>query len=134
MCSLWPAVTFERLAANLCKMHVWLHVVTYILTFPPPLWRGKFQIWNAASQAIVLILPQMKFNLQFPCCAFWFWSTTKIFTFWPLQKYMPTSMAIWGFECLRRSTDHTLNSKTLNHWIFSSIRKEINCFLAFGLF
>ena len=47
--------------------------ITYILTFSPTS-SGQFlrAIWNAVSQATVLILPQIKLNSQLSHCAFFF--------------------------------------------------------------
>ena len=66
-------VTNSNLLQKICAwLHVLpLHKITYILTFPPTsLEQFLRAIWNAVSQAIVLILPQIKLNSQLSCCAF----------------------------------------------------------------
>ena len=47
--------------------------ITYILTFPPTSSERFLRaIWNAVSQAIVLILPQIKLNSQLSRCTLFF--------------------------------------------------------------
>ena len=60
------------------KICAWWHVfpfikIVYILPFPSsPTSLGQFlgAIWDAVSQAAVLIFPQVKLNSQLSCCAF----------------------------------------------------------------
>ena len=51
--------------------------ITYILTSPTTSLEFHRAIWNAVSQAIVLILPQIKFNSQLSCCTFFLKSTIQ---------------------------------------------------------
>ena len=71
------AITFMRLAET-CKkkknvldcMYSLFTKITYILTFPSvPLEQYRRAILNVVSLAIVLILPQVKLNLQLSFCA-----------------------------------------------------------------
>ena len=77
VCSSWLAVTCTRLAEIFCEkymldcMHSPFTKITYILTFPPAsLEQFLRAIWDAVSQAAVLILPQIKLNSQLSRCAF----------------------------------------------------------------
>ena len=70
------AATLLELAVTFCKTYVLdyiyspLHHNHVYMNFPLPLWgRG---IWNALSQAIVLILLKIKLNAQPQHCAFFF--------------------------------------------------------------
>ena len=44
-------------------------------------------IWNAVSWAAVLILPQIKFNLQLSLCAYFFKSARESKTVYAFRKY-----------------------------------------------
>ena len=77
-----------RPIASFCKMCAWLHVPppspkSYIPTFPPASLERYFRaIWNAASQAAVLILPQIKLRSQLLGLRFfffnWHWCKLKL--------------------------------------------------------
>ena len=78
-----PPVTFMRQAATFCK-NVCLVARTSPFTkniyadLPPTSLEWYFRaVWNAASWATVLILPQIKLNSQLLSCAYFFKSTAS---------------------------------------------------------
>ena len=67
----------ETFCKNMCLIALYspFTKITYILTFPPTsLEQFPRGIWNAVSQAEVLILPQIKLNSELSCCAIFFLS------------------------------------------------------------
>ena len=72
--------------------------VTYILTFPTTsLEQFLRTTWNAISQSIVLILPQIKFNSQLSCFAFDSFISTNEVT----QSGLPSfAWILWGTKDL----------------------------------
>ena len=66
--------TSNNLLQNVCLTASFPHHQNHIYTDLPPYLLEQFlrTIWNSASWAIVLILPQIKFNSQLSCCAFFF--------------------------------------------------------------
>ena len=85
ICSLWLAVVFIRLVEIFCKKYVFdcmyspFSKTTYTLTFhPTSLEQFLRAICNTVSQAIFLILPQIKFY-SWLSCAFFFKLTAVFF-------------------------------------------------------